>query len=317
MKRFLIAEAGSVPSRSALAVIVAAVALTGTPSQAEPLPPSVAAVIDAAAATGNSATLKTVADTVKKTYPASAAEIDAQVAALKAKAEKARVEKLASQGLLQGISGEGQLGLSNSTGGSKTLTVTGGLKLSKESLHWKNTITLDATYKEEDSVLSDEKFFAGYEGRYKLSGNRYIFGILSWDRDPFSGYSNRGAAGIGLGAVVIKQQYLTLSLDVGPAVRRIDYLATPESPATSRTDATGRATAAFSWTIWPGTTFSQSVVGYFGSGDKTLTSLTAFTTKIRGALSARLSFQLDYDSLLPPGYDDVDTETRVTLVYGF
>jgi putative salt-induced outer membrane protein len=299
------------------AAIVGALALWGTSALADPLPPSVAAVIDAAAATGKAATLKTVVQMVKKAYPASAAEIDAQVAALQAKAEKARQEKLAHQGLFGGISGEGQLGFSNSTGGSNTLNVTGGAKITKESLHWKNTLTLDATYKKESGILTDEKYVAGIESRYKLSGNRYLVGILYWDRDPFSGYTNRSAAAIGLGAVLIKSRDLTLSLDASTAARSIDYIATHETPAHVQTDAMARIGAAFSWTIWPGTTFTDNLTSYIGSGDKTVTSITAFTTKIAGALSARMSFQLDYDSLLPPGYDDINTETRVTLVFAF
>ena len=300
-----------------VAAIVAVLALSGTSAAADPLPPSVAAVIDAAAASGKAATLKTVVQMVKKAYPASAAEIDAQVAALQAKADKARQEKLAHQGLFGGFSGEGQLGLSNSTGGSNTLTVTGGGKITKESLNWKNTLTLDATYKKENGVLTDEKYFAGFESRYKLSGNRYVVGTLSWDRDPFSGYTNRSAVSFGLGAVLIKTRNLTLSLDAGPAARSIDYIATHETPARTETDAVARIGAAFSWTIWPGTTFTDNLTGYAGSGDKTLTSITAFTTKVAGALSARMSFQLDYDTLLPPGYDDINTETRVTLVFEF
>jgi putative salt-induced outer membrane protein len=300
-----------------LAALVAASTLCGTSAGAEPLPASVAAVIDAAAATGKAATLKTVVQMVKKAYPASVAEIDAQVAVSEAKAEQARKERLAQQGLFGGFSGEGQLGLSNSTGGSKTLTLTGGAKLTKESLNWKTTLTLDATYKTENKIVTDEKYFAGLESRYKLSGNRYVVGVLSWDRDPFSGYTSRSAASLGLGAVLIKTKDLSLSLDAGPAVRSIDYLATHDTPAYTATNAMGRIGAAFSWTVWPGTTFTDSLTGYIGSGNKTVTSITALTSRIAGALSARLSFQLDYDSLLPPGYDDVDTESRVTLVFAF
>jgi putative salt-induced outer membrane protein len=298
-------------------VIVAVVTLFGTSAEADPLPSGVLEVIDAAAASGKEATLKTVVQMVKKAYPASTAEIDAQVVASKAKANEAKQERLAHQGPFGGISGEGQLGVSNSTGGSKTITVTGGGKITKESLHWMNTLTLNATYKKENSVLTDEKYFAGFESRYKLSGNRYIVGTLSWDRDPFSGYTNRSAASIGLGAVLIKTRDLSFSVDAGPAARSIDYLAAHGQPAHTDTNAVARLGAAFSWTIWPGTTFTDNLTGYVGSGDKTLTSITALTSRIVGALSARLSFQFDYDSLLPPGYDDVDTETRVTLVFAF
>ena len=81
-------------------VVLACAALAGAGgARAEPPPPSVTAMIAAAAATGSLDTLKTVADLAKKTNPASRAEIDAQVAVLRAGADRARVEKVNQQTL--------------------------------------------------------------------------------------------------------------------------------------------------------------------------------------------------------------------------
>jgi len=64
--------------RILFAVPALALAVPFAAAHAEPVPASVAAMIDAAA--GDPASLKTVADIAKKTNPGSAAEIDAQVA---------------------------------------------------------------------------------------------------------------------------------------------------------------------------------------------------------------------------------------------
>ena len=199
-----------------LAGVAGILAPCALPCHAEPLPPSVAAVIDAAAATGKPETLKTVADLIKKTNPASVAEIDAQIAALKAKAEKARLEKLAKQGFFEGIKGEGQVGFSNSTGQTKTVSLALGLKVSNESLHWKNTLTLKADYERENKVTSEERYFAGYEGRYKFTPRQFALTTVSWERDPFAGFSARVAGSIGLGYMLIDRPNLSLSLDAGP-----------------------------------------------------------------------------------------------------
>jgi putative salt-induced outer membrane protein len=285
--------------------------------RAEPLPPSVAAIIDAAAATGKPETLKTVVDLIKKTNPDSAAEIDDQVKASTAKAEKTRQEKLAKQGLFEGIKGEGQVGFSNSTGESKTVSLTAGLKLTKESLHWMNTLALNVDYERENGVNSEERIFVGYEGRYKVTKRQYILTTLSWERDPFAGFVGRAAGSLGLGYMLVDRPNLSLSLDAGPAVRRIAYVAAPETPAYSVNEAAGRVGSVFTWKITPRTVFSERIAGFFGNGDDSLTSVTALTTKLGGAISGRISYQLDYDSLLPPGYTDFETLGRLTLVYGF
>lgn len=94
--------------RILFAVPALALAVPFAAAHAEPVPASVAAMIDAAA--GDPASLKTVADIAKKTNPGSAAEIDAQVAALNKKTEEARVAKLESQSFTEGWSGEGTIG---------------------------------------------------------------------------------------------------------------------------------------------------------------------------------------------------------------
>ena len=76
-----------------------------TSALAEPPPEPIARLITEAAKTGNPVLLKDTADLAKRTYPASAAEIDALIANLQAQAEAARVAKLQEQGFFEGWSG--------------------------------------------------------------------------------------------------------------------------------------------------------------------------------------------------------------------
>ncbi len=289
-------------------VLAGGLALAGV-ARATPLPPAVAAMIDTAAATGDAATLKAVVDVAKKSNPASVAEIDAQVAALNEKAKKARLEKLAHQGLLEGIKGEGQIGFNASSGGTTTTNLSVGLKLSKESLRWKQTVALSADFEKENGVVSDEKYRAGYEIRYNISPQFYTLGTLFWDRDPFEGYSSRESGSIGLGYKLIDRPKMSLSLDAGPAGRRIVYVSDGAMPGYAQTEPAARVSSAFSWTVFRGTVFTENLIGFIQKGDNTFTSLTAITTKLEKSLSARLSFEMEYDSLLPPGYNEFETFT--------
>ena len=294
------------------AVIVAPATL-----HAEPLPPQVAAVIDAAAAAKDPATLKTVADLIKKTNPASIAEIDAQVAALTAKAQKARAEKLAHQTLLQGIKGEGQIGLSNTTGESNTIGVVASLKLSAETKHWKHEIAVSADYEKENGVTSNDQFMAGYEGAYRFTPRLYALGTLSWERDLSFGYTSREAASLGLGWKVLDGRKVALAFEAGPAVRDTDYIAAPEAPAYSQTEAAGRLAAIFSWKIWNKTKFTEDAAGFLESGGNSMRLTSAITTDLLGALKARLSYVAQFEATTPPGIKNTDTTTRLSLVYGF
>src|SRR6185312_1643454 len=110
---------------------------------------------------------------------------------------------------------------------------------------------------------------------------------------------------------------LTLSADLAPAVRRIDFVAANGTPASTETAGAVRVGSALAWTIAPKLVFSEDLLAFVQSDDNTIISLTSLTGTIWGSLSGRLSFRFEHDSRLPPGFDNTETLTRATLVYGF
>jgi putative salt-induced outer membrane protein len=281
-------------------------------ASAAPIPGPVAAMIDAAAATGDAAALKAVADAAKATNPASTAEIDAHIAALQTKAEAARVEKLAHQGTFEGIHGSGEAGLNSTTGNTRSTGIVLGATLSKETLHWKHKVTGSVDYQRDNGLTSKDRYFAGYEGNYKFNARLYALGILSWEKDRFAGFSSRFTESLGLGYKVIDSPKLSLAVEGGPALRQTDYIALPHNSS-----AAARVAGNLAWTLAPATILTEDASAYIESRDTTLTSTTAITTKLVGALSARASFRVQNESSPPFGLKQTDTTSRFTLVYGF
>ena len=156
-----------------------------------------------------------------------------------------------------------------------------------------------------------------YQASFKLSPRLYGLGALNWDRDPFDGYTSRGSLSVGLGYMLVNRPNLTWSLDAGPAVRRIDYVATANVPATNQTAAALSATSALSWNIAPKTILSEDVLCFAQQNYTTFITVTSLSVGLVGGLSARFSFKLQHDTRLPPGFDHTDTLSRATLVYGF
>lgn len=285
-------------------------ALAAVAAHATPVPPSVAAMIDAA--DSDPATLKTISDLAKKTNPDSAAEIDAQVAQITAANEAARVQKLETQKFTEGWTGEGSLGAFASSGNTSSSGVALGLTLTKESLRWKNTFGAGVNYQKDNGVTSQERYFIGNKLDYKFSERFYVYGLLGWERDTFAGYDSRFSESIGLGYKLIATPKVTLGLEAGPALRQTSY-----TDDTSDSVFNGRVAGNFLWNIGPTTTFTEVASYFFGEGGDTFTSDTALTTKLYGKLSARISFFIQNESEPQPGREATDTTTRVTLVYGF
>jgi putative salt-induced outer membrane protein len=286
-----------------------ALAFLATPAFAEPIPSAVEAMIDAAASPEERAV---VAGIAKKTNPASAAEIDAKLSAINAAAAKAREEKLASQGFLDGWSGQGEAGGFISTGNTRNRGVAVGVSLTKESRSWKHALRGIVDYQEDNGVASRERYFAGYEGNWKFSSRAYALLALSWERDRFTGFYSRFTQAIGLGYRVVDTPNLTIAVDGGPALRQTRFIngITDNSVA-------ARAGLNAKWQINDMLNFTQAATYYYDNSNNSLLALSQLTAKLNGRLSARFSFQYNNESNPPPGRLNSDTVTRATLVYSF
>jgi putative salt-induced outer membrane protein len=103
-----------------------------------------------------------------------------------------------------------------------------------------------------------------------------------------------------------------LRVEGGPALREANYIETGREQSGSL-----RAGEYLSWQLGLRNQLTQSVVAYLQSGNSTVIGTTALTTKLYGDLAARASFEVRHESEPPPGRENTDTTSRVTLVYGF
>lgn len=304
--------------KSLTAVALLAALAAPAVAAADPIPAGVASMIEAAAK--DPAKLKVVADIAKQTNPASAAEIDARVAEINAAAEAARIEKLSSQTFLEGWTGQGEAGGFVSTGNAEESGLALGLGLKKESLKWRHRVDAIADYRETEGVKTKERYFAGYEGNYKITDRLYAVGALSWEKDVFAGIDRRFAESLGVGYRVIDQKTLHADVDASVAARQTEYVRPKVAVAGkdySESTIGGRLGGRLVWDINENTSLSEVAVAYIDSRSNTLESTTALTTRLSGSLAARLSFNIRNESDPPVGREQTDTTTRASLVYSF
>ncbi len=304
--------------KSLTAVALLAALAAPAVAAADPIPAGVASMIEAAAK--DPAKLKVVADIAKQTNPASAAEIDARVAEINAAAEAARIEKLSSQTFLEGWTGQGEAGGFVSTGNAEESGLALGLGLKKESLKWRHRVDAIADYRETEGVKTKERYFAGYEGNYKITDRLYAVGALSWEKDVFAGIDRRFAESLGIGYRVIDQKTLRADVDASVAARQTEYVRPKVAVAGkdySESTIGGRLGGRLVWDINENTSLSEVAVAYIDSRSNTLESTTALTTRLSGSLAARLSFNIRNESDPPVGREQTDTTTRASLVYSF
>jgi len=290
---------------------LSAATLMGAPAAAEPLTPSVRAMVEKAARSGDGEKADTVAGFAKELHPESAEEIDAIVAAARADREAARLETIANARLLENWMGTVEVGGSIATGNSDTLTFSAGLNLKKESLHWRHSITGLADIQRNDGVNSQHRLLAGYQVDRTIAQRLYTSTSFGFERNEVAGLNSRFTEALNLGYKVIDRPNLSWRLEGGPALRQAKF--------TDRSDngLAVRAASEFGWDISSRARLTQTTTGFVENRGESVRSSTALTSQLRGALAARLSLNVQYESNPPPGDKKVDTVTRATLIYGF
>ncbi len=256
----------------------------------------------------------------KKAYPGSALEIDRMVARFTHETEVAESDKAAAdfreKTIFRGWSGEGELGASHSSGNSTDTTVAAALNLRWENTNWRNHFNAVADYKSTKDVANTERLVVSHEIQYKINDRLFTTGLLEWEHDKFAGFDNRYSQAFGLGYGVYHSKTVSWDVSLGPAFRQTDRSGLTTGPAFEN-ETQARLSATASWIISPTMTMSEDASFYFGGGNRTYQSTTAFTSKVIGQLSARASFFYKKETTPPPGLFGTDTTTRLTLVYGF
>ena len=277
---------------------------------AAPVPLAIEAMLEAAA--DDPAQLATIASVAKKTNPDAVAEIDAKVKLLEAARKQAREARLAEQRFLDGWSGQGEAGGFASSGNTNVTGISLGLGLTKTTRKATHNLRGQFDWQRDRGVVTRERVLGSYEGNYNLSPRLYTLATLSFERDRFSGFNSRYAGSLGFGYRLATGPRLRLALEGGPAIRQTAFTNGDEQTSVA---ARGGLTAR--WAISPTVTLSENASVYYESFNTSFASLTSLTARINGALSARLSLQVNTESNPPAGRQNSDTTSRATLVYNF
>lgn len=210
-----------------------------------------------------------------------------------------------------GWSGEGQLGVSLTTGNTEDTALLAALKLSYVADRFSHTFKALADYRDSFNVTTNEEYALGYQLDYDFTSELYGFGSLDWEKNEFAGLTNRWTESAGLGFHAVATPTTTLDLEGGIAFRQTDYVVGPGNGETAL-----KLRGYFSHAFNDNVAFSQEVIGIIGESN-TVDSISAITAKVTDALALRASYEVNYDSEPLTGLKETDTATRFGVVYGF
>lgn len=216
--------------------------------------------------------------------------------------------------------GEAELGVLITSGNNDETNINGRLGVLHEVVEWRNRAEFRTIYSETDDTTTAESYEAALETNYKFDENQYWFLRGAYDDDRFSGYDYRSSVTTGYGHRVWERperSFLDLSIGTG---YRYNRLAEPDDEGNrTEEEAIGRLAGQFDYGLSENALFRQRLSTEVGfSEQETITeSATSLQATVVGNLSLKVSYLVTHFSDPPEGSASTDTETSLSLLYGF
>ena len=216
--------------------------------------------------------------------------------------------------------GEAELGVLMTSGNTDETNINGRLGLVHEVVSWRNIAEFRSNYSEAEDETTTEKYKASLETNYKFDENQYFFLRGAYERDRFSGYDFESTATTGYGNRVWNQgerSFLDLSVGGGYRYNKLEEVNTDGE--NEEKEAIARLAAQFDYALSENSLFRQKLSTEIGLDENNVISQseTALKANVVGNLSMKLAYRVEHVSDAPAGTESTDTETSISLLYGF
>lgn len=205
-----------------------------------------------------------------------------------------------------------ELGYVTTSGNTETETLNAKATASTDREQWRHKGEITALKSSDAVNTTAQKYTLMGQSDYKLEGKNFLFGVVTYEDDKFSGYDYRVTEAVGYGRRVIEDTDMTLDLEIGPGARQSKL-----DNGDTESEAMLRAAAIYDWAISKTSKFGEALTVEAGEDVTVTKSVTSLSSQIEGNLSMKITFTYKNTSEVPVGVDETDTETAITLVYNF
>ncbi|MDR2876709.1 MAG: DUF481 domain-containing protein [Chromatiales bacterium] len=211
------------------------------------------------------------------------------------------------------LSAEVGLGIVKTTGNSDTSSVNASGEVVYQVSQWRHSGRLEGFRASADGQKTAERYLGTGKSDYHLDDRNYLFGLLTYEQDHFSGFDYQTGAVTGYGRDVLRGAALNANIEAGVGVRYFE-----ESDIGKKdSEGTLRFAGALSWNISDTAVFAEELNTTIGETMTVSKSITSLSTQVVGNLAAKTSLQVRHISDVPPDVKKTDTTMTVNLVYKY
>ena len=209
-------------------------------------------------------------------------------------------------------SGNVSLGYISTTGNTETTSYNSKFDVGWSENEWTHALSGAGNGADESERTTAESYRLGWRTDYNFTERDFIFGTVDWRKDRFAGVVEQLALAVNYGRTVIDRPDHILDLGIGVGFRDSDF-----ADGTSSNSAIGRGTLGYDW-IWSETSaFEQDLIIEAGSDNTYIESISAVRAQLVGAFALVLSYTIKYNTDVPAGTLKRDTQSAVSVEYGF
>lgn len=216
--------------------------------------------------------------------------------------------------------GEAELGVLMSSGNTEETIVNSRFALKHEVNRWRNLGELSSKFSKTNHQTTAEQYGAMAETNYRFHEQSFWFLRGEYDDDRFSGYDFESSATAGYGNRVWQRgerSFLDLSIGAGYRYNKLEEL--NDDGEDAEKEGIGRLAGKFDYALSDNALFRQKLSTEIGlnEGNRVSESETSLKASIVDNLSMKVAFRVKNVSQAPDDKKHTDTETSLSLLYGF
>jgi putative salt-induced outer membrane protein len=209
-------------------------------------------------------------------------------------------------------SGKVSLGYLSTSGNTETTSAKTAFEVAYEVNNWKHKLSGGGNSAEDTDVRTAEAYQLAWKTDYSFTETDYVFGLVNWNKDLFSGVREQLSESVGYGRRVLDTPSYILNLEIGAGYRDADL-----SDGTSESGTIARGGLDFTWIFSETSGFNQKINVETGAVNTYIESISELRAKLAGDLALVLSYAIRDNSDVPAGNVNTDKLSAVSIEYTF
>ncbi len=209
-------------------------------------------------------------------------------------------------------SGSASLGFLSTSGNTNTTSYNTSFGVAYTKNKWTHAFDAAANGADDGDTVTAEAYQADWKSSYDFSEHNYLFGLIAWRKDRFSGVNQQLSESFGYGRRIIDTPAHHLSGEIGAGHRSADL-----SDDSSESGVIVRLGLDYKWTFSETSNFEQNIGVESGSDNTYLESVSAVRAKLLGDFAIVLSYTVRHNTDVPVDSEKTDKITAISLELAF